>query len=113
MSDQYSMGLTIPKRTLERDAIKTEVLLKARQLNKIDVLFPAGCLGAVGVRFKNYGSQFAPSSGWYIDNDKTVTYRGPLLLVGPPFLIIIESYNRAYDYDHTLQIRFNVSVPHG
>lgn len=102
-------SISIPKRTPSRTPLKTEIKPLVRVLRGIDILFPAGCLGAVGIRFLDWGSQFAPlGNGWFSDNDKTITWRGSKILSGPPYIIQIEAYNHAMDYDHTLEVRFDV-----
>lgn len=102
-------SITVPNKTPSRAPYKIEVKPLVRVLYGIDILFPSGCLGAVGIRFLDWGSQFAPLGvGWFSDNDKLVTWRGFKYLSGPPYIIQVETYNHAVDYNHTLEVRFDV-----
>lgn len=101
-----SRSIEVPPNTPENEPTRLLISPGARQITSIAVLFPDGCLNAVGIRFVDAGSQFAPiGSGWIIDNNNLVLWPENHELTGPETSLSIETYSQAEDWPHTLQVR--------
>jgi hypothetical protein len=102
------VNFTIPAKTPERLPLRMEFKPLLPILAGINVLFKRGWYGAVACRFYDWGSQIVPLRDWINDDDKTYYWRGNRVLTGSPYMIVIEGYNLAVDFEHTLQITFDL-----
>lgn len=101
----HVVTLTVPANTPQYTPARVELKPGAFDLTRIGILFPNGCLGAVGVRISLRGVQFAPVTGWLYGNGEVVTWDENRSLGADP-LIVCEGYSDAEDWPHSLQIRF-------
>lgn len=106
----YSVEFPVPPETPRTNPARIDLQIGAGHILGFNVLFPAGCLGAVGVRLLDRDSQIAPlGSGWVIDENKSVGWSEDRRLTGPPYLLRAEAFNEAIDYSHSLNIRVIVT----
>lgn len=100
--------VTIPAGTAEASPLEVETNFAAGELVGVELLFPAGCGGLVGVRLAVGHAQAIPTTAgsWLVGNGETLRYdlvgqinNGAWSLIG---------YN-ADAYDHTLHVRYLVA----
>jgi hypothetical protein len=100
--------LTIPPMTLRTNPAFL-VVEEGRLLNAVDVIFPEGCLYAVGIKISDNGQQIIPNHfGWLSDNNKTVTIHGPIKLSDARHLVLC-GFSDASDWPHTITFRLDFS----
>jgi hypothetical protein len=101
--------ITTPPNTFEQAPRVTPVLLLGRRLAMCSVVFPDGCLYAVGVRIKSYGTFIIPFNvGWIIGNNEHLDFYPNIILEGPSYKVEVETCNYAVDYPHTVNISLEV-----
>lgn len=101
---------TIPAETLPSNPTILEASLISGNVRGLEVLFPLGCVGAVGVRMFINGIQIAPDApGWFTGNGNPpkIAYINKNYQ-GPPWQFRIEGYNSALDFAHTPVISLNM-----
>lgn len=103
MIASYQIELTIPPNTPEARPIEKVVSLGLPLIQSIGVLFPSGCLAAVGVRLIDNGKQFLPVSGWLRDDGKLREFK-PFYRMGGGgnYRLVIQGYSVALDWPHTI-----------
>lgn len=101
----HIVNLTVPPNTPDYAPAQVTLNPGMSYITRIGVLFPNGCLGAVGVRLSLGGVQFAPVTGWLHGNGEVVTWEENRSLGQDP-RVVCEGYNNAEDWPHTLEIRF-------
>ena len=106
----YQTSLTIPPNTPE--GAPAEVILKpgVGNIRSIEILFPDGCLGLVGVKIMDENNPIAPlPSGWLRDNNKTIAWAENRRLQGPPYRLVIHGISYAIDWPHTIEVRMEIT----
>ena len=99
--------LTIPPNTPEYNPIQLVIKPTVGNLTGIEVYFRDGCLDAVGVRISDNSRQLAPMpSGWLRDNNNHIAWAENKRLEGPPYILIVEGYSIALDWEHTITFKF-------
>jgi len=79
-------------------------------LTKIDVGFPAGCAGLVGIRVLRGSHQLFPmvEDEWFVTDDYTIAFPIKQEVTEQPRLLRIEGYNSDDTYDHTITLRVSI-----
>lgn len=99
--------LIIPPNTPSRTPIREVIKPTVGFISEIEVYFRDGCLDAVGVRILDGDRQFAPMpSGWLKDNNNHVRWLENKHLEGAPYVITMEGYSDALDWEHTITFKF-------
>jgi hypothetical protein len=80
---------------------------------RIAVVYPPGCLMAVGCRFLDFGVQFAPLDGWLYGDSEKIEWVEDHILEGPSFKLEIEAHSFAIDYEHNLLVRVEAMTQYG
>jgi hypothetical protein len=106
----FQASIVVPPNTPRSVPYLTEIRPTVGYINRISVMFPDGCLGAVGFRLSDGGKQFAPlPAGWLGGrNNETLEWVEGRQLEGPPYVITVESYNLAVDWPHTLYFTLEI-----
>lgn len=106
----FSAIISVPANTLPADPKQYIIAPTVGFLRSVKVMFPDGCLGAVGFRIYDRGRQLAPlPSGWIGGrNNETIEWMEMRRLEGPPYEIMIEAYNEADDWPHSLHFTFDI-----
>lgn len=75
-------------------------------IERIDVEYPAGCCGLVGIRVINEDWQLVPwnSDEWLTSDDRTFLLPLSYNIEQPPFRLVIYAYNLDDVYQHTIRI---------
>jgi len=102
----YHYAVTIPAGTGKGDGFGRPLRLVPGQIEKVDISFPAGCVGLVGVRILRGHLQLWPLSPdeWIISDNFTVSFPETYKLDERPFELTFEGYNLDETYDHTIRI---------
>jgi len=82
-------------------------------LNQVDIYFPWGCAGLVGVRVIHYEQQLYPTnrSQWFIGNDIHIVFNDDYMIDQGWNEFKVEVYNLDDMYEHTVYVSFNIVVP--
>ena len=109
----YNFGLPIPKSTVITDEVISKVTLNYGILRKIDIFFPDGCAGLVGVRIMRWNNQIFPSNPdeYYIDNDYHLSFEEYYPILEYPFTFELRGYNEDDFRQHEIGFRFLVINP--
>jgi len=79
----------------------------------LEVIFPPGPAGLVGVRAYQGSHQLVPQrdTSWLSGDGITYPHDTPIDLLSPPYVITLQGYNEDETYDHTIIFRFSITVP--
>lgn len=106
----YVTELTIPANTSVDIPMRISLSVVDGIISEVNVLFPDGCKGLVGVRVYDYEHIIYPSNPdhWLIADDETIIWSDDYTLSGAPFELGLEGYNLDDSYSHTIYFRFVV-----
>lgn len=99
--------------TLEADFTREQIKLKKGIIQPLEVIFPPGPSGLVGVRCKQGSHVLVPQrdTDWLVGDDITYPHYTPIDLMSEPFTLTVEGYNADTVYDHTIIFRFTLITP--
>jgi hypothetical protein len=104
------ISFTVPPNTPDSQPVEAVIPISAPILRDIDAYFPEGCKNVVGIRFKDYGSQFWPETGWLYGANRSLSWNGRKRLTGPGYWLVVQGYSRASDWPHTIEINVTVNM---
>ena len=106
----YVKELTIPANTAAEVPERASLALVDGIISEVNILFPPGCRGYVGVRVYDYEHIIYPSNPdhWLIADGETIKWSDDYELSGSPFELGLEGYNLDDSYAHTIYFRFVV-----
>lgn len=92
---------------------REEVSLYPGICTLIEVVFPPGPAGLVGVRALQGLHQLIPESNklWLTGDDTTYPHGSPVDLITGSKILRVEGYNTDETYSHTIIFRFTVAIP--
>jgi len=109
----YSETFTIPADTKKENPVTREIKIEQRLITKIEVHFPAGCCGMVGLRIyygrkASYLKQIWPYHSYedFIGDNETISFREWWKTPELPCYLTLVGYSPNTKYSHTLVIRF-------
>lgn len=104
----YVYDLIVPPNTPKFTPVRAELKPNVGILTGVEVYFRDGCLDAVGVRIMEGDRQFAPmpTGSWLKGNNQTFAWSENRHLEGAPYIIIVEGYSDAIDWEHTISFKF-------
>ena len=102
----YTKSLTVPKDTSPTSPVPVNIPIQSMIVDRVEITFPSGCVGLVGVRFKYPSHVLFPynSDDWFKGNGQTVIFTPNLELKERPLFITVEAYNIDDTYKHTVYI---------
>lgn len=111
----YTKDLTIPKSTTAADPTTVDIPIQSMLIDRMEITFPDGCVGLVGVRFRYQSRIIFPYNpeGWYKGNNQTVIFSPNIELKEDPFVLSIEGYNNDDTYQHIVYIVIDVEFKGG
>lgn len=103
-------SVTTPAATPSSSPQRVHWRLPAGILTTIRLRFPPGCMGLVGVRFRQGGLTLSPRtpSGWMIGDDEIIPQEVYVELLPGWNDVVIETYNSDTLYPHTITAGFTV-----
>lgn len=95
------------------DPVRVQIPLVRGIVQPLEVVFPPGPAGLVGVRAYQGSHQLVPQrdTKWLIGDGITYPHHTPINLLSPPYVITLEGYNEDETYEHTIIFRFTVTSP--
>ncbi len=106
----YLHELTIPAQTSKASAVTAEVSVVEGVITEVNILFPLGCKGLVGVQVKDWQHIVWPTNPdlWLIADGETIHWSDDYELSGNPHTLTVRGYNEDDSYPHTIYFRFVV-----
>ncbi len=111
----YSKQLEIAASTLKTAPAQSSIEMPPTLVDRVELTFPSGCVGLVGVRFQFQGRVIWPYNpdGWYLGNDQTVIFSPNIELVDQPSTLTIEGYNDDDTFLHNVYVIIDVEFKGG
>ena len=102
----YALDLTIPVSTAEASPASGSIYMAACVVSRIELTFPDGCAGLVGVRFKYYTRQLWPCNPeeWFRGNGQAITFEPKARFEESPAVLYVEGYNSDDTFAHTVYV---------
>ncbi len=101
-----------PANTTKANPKKTVLELMQGVIYKVEVFFPPGSSGLMGVRVFDSASQLYPftSNEWFTGDNNRIEYADTYRKNNPPFVFPIHTYNLDTDYDHACIVRIGIAT---
>lgn len=111
----YTTSLTLTKNTTTEDPNSVDIPIQPMLIDRVEITFPSGCVGLVGVRFKYQSRVIFPYNpeGWYKGNGQTVVFSPNIELKEEPLMLTVEGYNEDDTYQHIVYIVVDVEFKGG
>ena len=108
----YIKELDVPANTTIDNPCNVELGLVQGVITEVNILFPIGCRGLVGVRIYDFEHIVWPSNPdhWLIADGETIEWQDDYMMSGYPNVLRLEGYNLDDSYTHTVYFRF-VALP--
>lgn len=108
----YRFEYTVPANTSKASPMVETMKLSPGTVEKVDISFPAGCGGLVGVRINRGLFQLWPLTvgEWFITDDFTVSFPGTFADLERPYLLTFTAYNVDDTYDHTITVQIAIEI---
>ena len=111
----YSERLVIARLTTEAAPAIIEIPIIPITVKAVDMTFPSGCVGLVGVWFEYQDRQIWPYNldARFRGNDQTIRITPGIELQEPPLVLAIRGINEDDTYEHTVYITIDAEFPGG
>jgi len=96
---------------IPKDMEQTSTIRLSRGIVKrVEVVFPRGCAGLVGVRIFRGSVQVIPLNypAWLDTDGETISITSEIDLSVNPYELIVKGYNLDDTYPHTIRVRFEL-----
>lgn len=99
----FSKVLTVPANTSIASYQEDRIKITTGKIKRIDVYFPWGCAGLVGIQIIRHTWQICPLTRgeWMIGNELLHSYNYNFDIRDDPIELIIKSYNTDDTYAHS------------
>ncbi len=99
----YKVDVAIDANTSIKDATNTTIKLTKGRIKKIEVYFPWGCAGLVGIQIIRKTWQLAPLTRgeWLKGNNLLLSHGYDYDLNTAPYQLVIKAYNLDDTFNHT------------
>ncbi|OFW65462.1 MAG: hypothetical protein A2Y74_01515 [Actinobacteria bacterium RBG_13_63_9] len=106
----YEFPLTVETAHLVGSPVEEEVKLTHGVVHRVEVEFPAGCVGLVHVAIDHFAHQAWPAnpSGSFASDDYVVAFDDYLPLLTPPYKLKLRGWTEGTSYDHTVKVRIGL-----
>lgn len=111
-AELYVFDVTVPAGTAKAAPQVTDLAMPVRRVDQVTVRIPPGPGGEVGFQLAAADMQMIPvnTGAWVVADAEVIPWRFVNLIESGAWQMI--AYNTG-NYDHTLQVRFEVSLPYG
>jgi len=109
----FTTNIEIPANT-EQDALVTEQInLCYGVIRQIDIAFPEGCCGLVGIKINRALHALFPvgDDKWFIGNNVNISFDEQYMLLYEPYCLTLQGYNLDDTYAHTINFRIGIELP--
>ncbi len=99
----YKVDIPVSANVAIKDATNITMGLTKGRIKKVEVYFPWGCAGLVGIQIIRNTWQLAPLTRgeWLTGNDLLLSHTYDYDLNVEPYELIVKSYNLDDTYEHT------------
>jgi len=106
----YRFSIETPANTPKDSPKQLDVKLTKGIIHQLDVVFPDGCVGLVGVRILDGLFQVWPTNPmeWFCSNDESISFEESYELKHEPFTLRIEVYNEDDTLPHAPIVRLGI-----
>jgi hypothetical protein len=106
----FAWDITIPANTLRSEPYEQMLHLQRGIITRIDVKYPRGCHGNVGVRLFCHESLILPFSRgeWLTGDDEAVRADMYFPLEPIPYELKFHGHSEGCTYDHTVTVRITI-----
>jgi len=106
----YAIPIIVPPNTPPTSPVERRVIVDWGVLVKVEVEFPAGCCGLVGVKILYQGRQIFPTNKgfWFISDDYVISFPEYFPFNQRENELVIQAYNEDEIYFHTPIVRLAV-----
>lgn len=107
---QFTFPISIPANTEPSDPTREITKVCYGLLNKVQIDFPWGCAGLVGIRILHYEHVLYPTNAdqWFIGNKVSIIFDCNYAITQGWFNFSVEGYNEDDFYEHTPIVNLNV-----
>ena len=104
----YDFPITLDADGDKLSPISTECVITHGIVKRVEVLFPRGCIGLVGIAIDKSAHQVWPnnSGSYFISDGETIAFNEDYPVFDKPFMMIVRGYNTDTLYPHTVHVRF-------
>jgi hypothetical protein len=104
----FEYPLTVPADTAEAAPATLECLLSAGTVTRVDVQFPAGCVGMVYATIWRHDHQLWPINldDAIAGEDAIISFTASYDLDDEPFAFLVKAWSPGTTYDHVITFRF-------
>jgi hypothetical protein len=105
-----AMSVTVAAGGNKQTPSDTPWKLTVGMIYQVEVAFPPGCSGLVGVQIRDHAGQLYPYEGgeWFVGDSETISFQETHLIEIPPHELILRCYNTDELYPHTVQFRIGL-----
>jgi hypothetical protein len=109
--ENITRAIIIPANTSIAIPLITDVTMFSGVVTKLEILYPYGCAGLVGISFWIAEHQVNPNeiNTWEIGNDLNKIRNTNIDLTSEPYRLRIKCYNLDELYPHTLQVTITIN----
>jgi len=103
----YEHDIVIPPNTHTETFLSQTLRLTRGIIKRVDLVFPAGCAGLVGVRIVKHSFQVIPLNypKWIETDAETVSIQSEIDLTEIPYELEFQGYNLDDTFEHTIRVR--------
>ena len=111
----FAERLAIPASTIEASPASVTIPILPLTVKTVELTFPSGCAGLVGVWFEYQDRQIWPDNpgSRFRGNDQAIRFSPAVELQEPPFEIVVRAINEDDTYAHTVYAIIDVEYPGG
>jgi len=106
----YEFPLTVTTANTEAAPALDEVKLTHGVINRVEVEFPAGCVGLIHVAIEHMGHQAWPSNpgGSFNSDDHVVSFDDYYVFTTTPYKLKLKGWSEGTSFSHTARIRIGL-----
>jgi len=106
----FSAQITTPINTTELQPLRTDLKCASGLIYQLDVVFPPGSSGLMGVQIRNQNVSLYPRNreGWFIGDNYTLSFPDLFELFVDSNIIEIYTYNTDTDYEHLVSVSIGI-----
>lgn len=107
----YEKRITVPANTPEADQVSVELAVHPGTVEQVEISFPKGCAGLVGLRIFYWEHQVWPTNleEVFRADGETIHFNEDFELPGAPFLFQIRAFNQDDTYQHQPIVRLKIA----
>lgn len=103
----YSTSLSISPLTTQALPASVTLPIVEGRITRIELLFPLGCAGLVGIWIEYQDRQILPHNNlnYYVADGETIDINVDIYINDPPYALKIRGFNQDDTFNHTVYVR--------